>query len=217
MDNMHAHHDPCVPFGKLLDVLVHGHLCFFQDKFALHFQLHGLDLAQLLLAFQTCRHQNVCVCVIFPSDVDVLLCKSEGAEDATCQTELLINGFPGQGHIRETSALSASWCTLWLGFRFASCMHAVHGHVHENFSDNHRPARALLDCWLGVGGATASCCRFCSWSRTRAMGSGACTVLTAGSAMDITRTALRGSKLVCMDISFSCCHNSFSSISTDTR
>lgn len=160
---------------------------------------------------------KMCVCVIFPSDVDVLLCKSEGAEDATCQTELLINGFPGQGRIRETSALSASWCTLWLGFRFASCMHAVHGHVHENFSDNHRPARALLDCWLGVGGATASCCRFCSWSRTRAMGSGACTVLTAGSAMDITRTALRGSKLVCMDISFSCCHNSFSSISTDTR
>ena len=127
MDNMHAHHDPCVPRGKLLDVLVHGHLCFFQDRFALHFQLHGLELAQLLLAFQTCRHQNVCACVIFPSVVDVLLCKSEGAEDATCQTELLINGFPARATSERPAPLEVLPAALFgLGFALPpACMQCM--------------------------------------------------------------------------------------------
>ena len=48
-------------------------------------------------------------------------------EDATCQTELLINSFPSQRHIRESSSLRASSRPSF-GFRFACmrCMHAVH-------------------------------------------------------------------------------------------
>ena len=148
------------------------------------------------------------MCEIFPPDMDWLLCKYE-AEDATCQTELLIDGFSSQGHIRESTSLCAH-LRLSLGFRFAcSTLHACSAcmDIYENFQDND----------IGLLSGHCSAESVCSWSRTRAMGSGACTVLTEGSATDIRRTALLGSKLVCRVISCSCFHFSFSSISTEAR
>ena len=77
------------------------------------------------------------MCEIFPPDMDWLLCKYE-AEDATCQTELLIDGFSSQGHIRESTSLCAH-LRLSLGFRFAcSTLHACSACMdrYENFQDN---------------------------------------------------------------------------------
>ena len=74
--------------------------------------------------------------------------------------------------------------------------------------------------WLvpGVCGIAAeeAACKASSCWRTKAIGSGARTVLTTGSVRAITRCELSGSKLVRVDISAACIQFSVSSKATET-